>query len=92
MTYSAYISLYEESAYKPCTQVITWNVDGLRGKLRVQGLAKIVNEELPDLLVIQEVKMQVIAGASLFALHVYMTHNPLASTRSTPSPSCDWQK
>ena len=41
-------------------QVISWNVDGLRGKLRLDGLVKIVNAEQPDLLVIQETKMQVL--------------------------------
>ena len=60
-----------------CAQVISWNVDGLRGKLRVQGLAKIVNEELPDLLVIQEVKMQVITDALVFVicLHIVLGYN-----------------
>ena len=41
-------------------QIVSWNVDGLRAKLRLDGLTKIVNAEQPDLLVIQETKIQVL--------------------------------
>jgi len=39
-------------------KVVSWNVDGLRAAGRVEGLKKIIKEQSPDLIVLQETKLQ----------------------------------
>jgi len=39
-------------------KIVSWNVDGLRAPFRLDGLKKIADEESPDLIVIQETKLQ----------------------------------
>ena len=39
-------------------KIVSWNVDGLRAPFRLEGLEKIAQDESPDLIVIQETKLQ----------------------------------
>ena len=41
----------------PCV-IVSWNVDGLRAKGRLEGLVRIVAAHKPDVIVLQETKLQ----------------------------------
>lgn len=48
-------------------KIVSWNVDGLRAPGRLEGLARLAKEEMPDLIVLQETKLQHVHATQIYS-------------------------
>ena len=56
---------------KTCYKIISWNVDGLRALLKGENLSKLVKDQQPDVLCLQETKLQKDAAPTIGSLPGY---------------------